>query len=586
MFFLPLFLLLSSLICASRVEKDSNVKTANTSHTDLLQNVQELTFVTNVLPYLYRLSFITDYFRKEKTYLDSKNYGITVQPFEKFLNDVYAHFHLNGKWEGTFWGVCNNHNHDKFRDASRISIEKAMEVALGSYDIKLERNINKKRVTRYLQTLCQKHFPLSPNFTVKTETMFIFLTFLVHRLDVPVEAVIVNNSNNNGNNMMMDMDNETEEDTKEMIDVLVAQMPPIVPAHIDPEVIDLDIEFDLEKDIDVNKNDTTEQGTSHATLPDDKAIQEDLLTAVVFSDANIPIPALANNVRELIFVAKYLHNLCRLSLVTDFYLNEVSYLASEHYGKKIRPFQAFFDNVRPYFAQCGSWERTFWAVSCNVNHTKIKSASLVNFEEVMKTVLECCDLNLEEVSKDSVKSFLTSLYQKHYSVTPLTPNFYADDEILFIFLTFVVYRIGVAKTIENDIRKISQMDKFFDHNEDSKTSFINKFMEHAEPIYQRCETKSVESKWSNVFLKNYDAKIPGRDVEISKRGIMADLLRLHFPETPTHVLDGVRYCTDLQYKEKVEEFFKATWKDTDFSFKKRTCVLVAVAYLAYNLPAQ
>lgn len=276
------------------------------------------------------------------------------------------------------------------------------------------------------------------------------------------------------------------------------------------------------------------------------------------------------------------------------------------------------------------------------SHSLFRSDSLITVEVAVKAVLDWYSVYLEGgVSKEKVKNRLLSLYRKHFSLAPILTM---SDEALFIFLTFMVYRLDVpveaevlntynmmeleskdeveemtdireeptsnnasyigqvpgvnvtteletakktitpdAKTIEEDVKKISKMQDFFDPMKNNsgkrKSSFLLAFLEHAEKAYLTTKLKTEKDKWANVFKKiYYEKKSRNRYV----KDAIADVLSLHYPKTSVIAIRG---CTDGEMQNLIDEFFVKAWgAPPGFFFRNRACQYAAMSYLAFRLP--
>lgn len=215
--FLSQFFFLSAVSCA-----DSSRKSDANSNINFAKYDNELTFAKVYLPSLFDLSLITDYFLKNESYSAE-----LAHPHEVFFSDVYPHFHLSGSWEGAFWELYHNHIQESFNSASLVTLDEAMKAVLEWYEIIVDGEATRESVKGFLQSLYLKHFRFNTYFKVTDENMFLFLTFLVHRLNVPVEAEVISYTSSNNN--MMDVDSVPQE---VMSDATDYRVPPSAPANI------------------------------------------------------------------------------------------------------------------------------------------------------------------------------------------------------------------------------------------------------------------------------------------------------------------------------------------------------------------
>ena len=179
--FLSLFFVPSLVLCAEfsqDVESNSGIHFASSD--------KELIFSKMYLPHLFHLSLITNYFKENESFPREQ-----TQPYEEFLSAVSEYFISSGSWQSTFWNVCFNHSQHSFLYSSLHELERSMKAALKWYDIRKDGEVTIESVKDFLLSLYQKHYLFPYNLQVSDETMFIFLTFLVHRLHIPVDAEIL-----------------------------------------------------------------------------------------------------------------------------------------------------------------------------------------------------------------------------------------------------------------------------------------------------------------------------------------------------------------------------------------------------------
>ena len=169
------FFLFSVILSAAVLCSDSSNRSTSTSNSSTKNN--ELgEFVRNWLPHLYSLSRLSDFYKRDVNSLSKEQ----LSRYLRFFEDVRIHYELNDNWEGTFWGVCNNH--PSFVQASRKSVEDAMMAVLAWYDIKVEGD--KESVKAHLLSLYQ---PTPPDFVMTDAALYLFLTFLGNAT-IPLDA--------------------------------------------------------------------------------------------------------------------------------------------------------------------------------------------------------------------------------------------------------------------------------------------------------------------------------------------------------------------------------------------------------------
>ena len=168
-----LFFFLSAVFCADRPSSTSNSSSDNHNNANANKFNE---FVVESLPHLIPLSKLTEYFSER---VDDP----TERLYSSFFKDVQIHFVPNGKWEGTFWGVCNNHTY--FREASLI--DEAEKAVLAAYGITVDKEKNIIRL--YLQDLCRQSF--QEGFVLEVEVMYLFLTYLAHQVQEPLRSTFV-----------------------------------------------------------------------------------------------------------------------------------------------------------------------------------------------------------------------------------------------------------------------------------------------------------------------------------------------------------------------------------------------------------
>ena len=169
------FLILSVVFGADRHNSSS---TTNSNTNENRFNA----FLVNYLPDLFTLSGLTDYYIRTMDSIPAE-----LKRFSRFFEDVRIHFVANGKWEGTFWGVCNNHG--LFNEASlraRTNMDPIIDAVLAAYGITANRD--KESVRLYLHDLYRQRYD-HEGFYLEDEAMFLFLTYLAQQVPAPPTPV-------------------------------------------------------------------------------------------------------------------------------------------------------------------------------------------------------------------------------------------------------------------------------------------------------------------------------------------------------------------------------------------------------------
>ena len=343
---------------------------------------------------------------------------------------------------------------------------------------------------------------------------------------------------------------------------------------------------------------------------------------------------LVERVKVEYFAAKHLNHLYRLSLLTDYYSTDFKH----EFDILLGPYRDFFHyTTRPY-STFGKWENTFMALC----------PTRVNMEAARRDVLAKYDITVYEnqTTKDRLQKLMNQYYpltpifivedealylfliflvyqlNLGVKVTYIVAMFMTDvgkvtkDEVeemtditdvefpKFSPANFVVAVIDVnkmaeqdttkgteaeedfkfpdANTIIEDVKKISQMKTFFGRLKsiETMTSCLSVFLQHTEGTYSKEEVETEEAKWSNVFQKIYDKKL---SLGKSRKYAIIDVLALHYPETS---VDDIKNCKDRDLKDTIELFFVNAWDGPDgFKFRNRSCIIAAMSYLTFYLPA-
>ena len=169
------FLILSVVFGADR-HNSSSTTNSNTNENRFKA------FLVNYLPDLFTLSGLTDYYLRTMDSIPAE----ALERFSRFFEDVRIHFVANGKWEGTFWGVCNNHGlfNEAFLSA-RTNMDPIIEAVLASNGITV--NGGTESVRLYLQDLYRQRY--HKGFDLEYEAMFLFLTYLAQQVPAPPTPV-------------------------------------------------------------------------------------------------------------------------------------------------------------------------------------------------------------------------------------------------------------------------------------------------------------------------------------------------------------------------------------------------------------
>ena len=343
---------------------------------------------------------------------------------------------------------------------------------------------------------------------------------------------------------------------------------------------------------------------------------------------------LLERVKVEYFASKHLNHLYRLSLLTEYYSTDLK----QEFDTLLGPYRDFFLYTTKPYSTFGKWENTFIALC----------PRRVSMEAARRDVLAKYDItvNTHQTVKDRLQELLNQYYpftpafivedealhlfllflvyqlNLGVKVTYIAAMYMTDvgkvtkDEVeemtditdvefpKFSPANFAVAVIDVnkmaeqdtgkgteaeedfkfpdAKTIIEDVKKIAQMKTFFGliKNIETMTLCLSVFLQHTEDTYSKEEAETEEAKWSNVFQKIYDKKL---SLGKSRKYAIIDVLALHYPETS---VDDLKNCKDRDLKDTSELFFVKAWDGPDgFKFRNRTCIIAAMSYLTFNLPA-
>lgn len=187
---LSLFFMLSAVFCA---RKYRIITFASPEERD---NVKS--FVKHHLPNLYRFSKL----RNGSELSKDDHEQLATTPFTDFLWRIFSQFKIQGEGINVFLSMYNQHR--PAAKASRESIMDAIKSVLAWYKIELKEDKNtEENVKEYLLTLFYNYNDYIPDMKMDDEVFYLFMTLLVYRQIVPVEALIENDS--------MDCDEEASE---------------------------------------------------------------------------------------------------------------------------------------------------------------------------------------------------------------------------------------------------------------------------------------------------------------------------------------------------------------------------------------
>ena len=572
--------------------------------------VKELKFVVNHLHSLCSLSLVSDYFWKEESYMESEYYGNIIKPFGAFFEDVRESFFQNRSWESTFWKVFNNRNHGYFIEASLANVEKAMEAVLGWYDIKLDGEVSKESVRMFLNKLYLKHYPLASISNFSDELMFIFLTYLVHGLDVSAESVIVNNNN------IMDVDNATQQGTEKITDFPDTQMLIDLDEQdkVCAEVIVLDdirekdfvyVQPDL-----IDLDNLSEQVKASVEVIDLDDIQDRDADVEVIRPSEKPMNPIITLavVKVEYFAAKHLNHLYALSLLTDYFITDYTHKSSEHLETVIMPFSSFFQYIAFTYKNARDWKNTFSALF----------PSRVSMEDARKDVLAKYDIavNADQTVRDRLQELSNHYYPSKFIV---------EDEAMHVFLLFLVYQLNsgmqvtysadmmnaervtikdkaaivklaevTMKTPDNfdtmrrDILSLNSLDPniIFSPQNIFCSPSIKKYFEHASQYYKRHRQQltTLESIWAIIFMGIAGKRLPIQ-ATVKRRTNIISILRLYDPTMLESENIGVVFKDDTLVKDAsrvISKYLKIPYLE----LRSKTTVFIVFGYLAYYAPSQ